>query len=140
MSVGILFVKSAINGSVEIEFYIYFVNPFIHFIFIQMVLNTKYDLSINYLLLFFPLLFCSSSSTICLPLWQNIQQIDYGYVGEALVHDPHECYPNPVKAWELYRPQLLTCTLPFDAPVRIIKHFLPLYLCVSLSRHLVLDG
>ncbi|XP_055519748.1 WD repeat-containing protein 7 isoform X1 [Leucoraja erinacea] len=49
----------------------------------------------------------------------NIQQIDYGYVGEALVHDPHECYPNPVKAWELYRPQLLTCTLPFDAPLLI---------------------
>ncbi|XP_032888994.1 WD repeat-containing protein 7 isoform X1 [Amblyraja radiata] len=49
----------------------------------------------------------------------NIQQIDYGYVGEALVHDPHECYPDPVKAWELYRPQLLTCTLPFDAPLLI---------------------
>ncbi|XP_059845667.1 WD repeat-containing protein 7 isoform X1 [Hypanus sabinus] len=49
----------------------------------------------------------------------NAQQIEYGCIGEAVVHIPHDCYPDPIKAWELYRPQMLSCTRPFEAPLLI---------------------
>ncbi|XP_072920232.1 WD repeat-containing protein 7 isoform X2 [Hemitrygon akajei] len=49
----------------------------------------------------------------------NAQQIEYGCIGEAVVHVPHDCYPDPIKAWELYRPQMLSCTRPFEAPLLI---------------------
>nr|XP_014343100.1 PREDICTED: WD repeat-containing protein 7 [Latimeria chalumnae] len=46
-------------------------------------------------------------------------KVEHRLVGEAIVLLPHEHFPDPVKAWELYTPQLLFYVRPLEAPLLI---------------------